>query len=247
MRGCRRQVVNAVILAAGKGTRLKEITKTVPKPLLEVRGQPILAHHLELCAAAQIQNVFINTHYLSEQIRKFAGDGSRFGLKITYSYERELLGTAGALNNFRENLVGEDILVLYGDNYVDLDLRALQKSHRDKNAFVTIGVHIRADVSQSGMVEVDAHNRVKRFVEKPAASDRTSNLVSAGIYVLDPRALDYIPPGKSDFGYDIIPKLVADGRELFAFKIENELIAIDTPELYAAVTQKLHTDPPEVC
>lgn len=247
MRGCRRQVVNAVILAAGKGTRLKEITKTVPKPLLEVRGQPILAHHLALCAAAQIQNVFINTHYLSEQIRKFAGNGSRFGVKITYSYEQELLGTAGALNNFRENLAGEDILVLYGDNYVDLDLRALQKSHRDKNAFVTVGVHIRADVSQSGMVEVDAHNRVKRFVEKPAASERTSNLVSAGIYVLDPRALDYIPPGKSDFGYDIIPKLVADGRELFAFKIENELIAIDTPELYAAVTQKLHTDPPEVC
>jgi NDP-sugar pyrophosphorylase family protein len=97
------------------------------------------------------------------------------------------------------------------------------------------------------MVEVDAHNRVKRFVEKPAASDRTSNLVSAGIYLLDPRALDYIPPGKSDFGYDIIPKLIADGRELFAFKIENELIAIDTPELYAAVIQKLHTDSPEVC
>jgi mannose-1-phosphate guanylyltransferase len=130
---------------------------------------------------------------------------------------------------------------------VDLDLRALQKSHRDKNAFVTIGCHVRADVSQSGMLEVDAHNRVKRFVEKPAAPDRTSNLVSAGVYVLDPRALDYIPPGKSDFGYDIIPKLVADGRELFAFKIENELIAIDTPELYAAVTQTLHTDPPEVC
>ena len=239
--------MNAVILAAGTGGRLGEITKTVPKPLLEVRGQPILAHNLELCAAAQIQNVFINTHYLSEQIRNFAGDGSRFGLKITYSYEQELLGTAGALNNFRENLVGEDILVLYGDNYADLDLRALQKSHRDKNAFVTIGVHILADVSRSGMVEVDAHNRVKRFVEKPAASDRTSNFVSSGIYVLDPRALDYIPPGKSDFGYDIIPKLVADGRELFAFKIENELIAIDTPELYAAVTQKLHTDPPELC
>ncbi len=235
--------MNAVILAAGKGTRLKEITKTVPKPLLEVRGRPILAHHLELFAAAQIQNVFINTHYLSAEIRKFAGDGSRFGLKITYSYGPELLGTSGGLNNFRENLVGEEILVLYGDNYVDLDLQALRKSHRDKNAFATIAVHIRADVSQSGMVELDSHDRLKRFVEKPLASDQTSNLVSLGIYVLDPRALDYIPPGKSDFGYDIIPKLIADGRELFALKIENELIAVDTPELYAAVTQKLYTDP----
>jgi mannose-1-phosphate guanylyltransferase len=94
---------------------------------------------------------------------------------------------------------------------------------------------------------VDAHNRVNRFVEKPAASDRTSNLVSAGIYVLDPRALDYIPPGKSDFGYDIIPKLIAEDQALFAYKIENELIAIDTPELYAAVTQKLHNARPGMC
>src|SRR5438105_5011317 len=118
------KVVNAVILAAGKGTRLKDITKNTPKPLLQVRGEPILEHWLKLCAAAKIKNVFINTHYLSDQIREFAGDGSRFNLRITYSYEAELLGTAGALNNFRPQLAGADILVLYGDNYVDLDLLA---------------------------------------------------------------------------------------------------------------------------
>jgi NDP-sugar pyrophosphorylase family protein len=239
--------MNAVILAAGKGTRLKEITKDIPKPLLQVRGETILGHQLKLCAAAKIKNVFIPTHYLSEQIRAFAGDGSQFGLNITYSYEPELLGTAGALNNFREQLAGEDVLVLYGDNYFDLDLRALQKFHRAKNAFVTVGVHTRDDVSQSGMVEIDADNRVKRFIEKPAPPQRTSNLVSAGIYVLSSAALACIPAGYSDFGYDIIPKLIAEDQALFAFKIENELIAIDTPELYAAVTQKLHTDPPEVC
>ena len=239
--------MNAVILAAGEGTRLKDVTKKVPKPLLKVHGKTILGHQLELCVAAKIKNVFINTHHLSEQIREFAGDGSRFGLTVTYSYEPELLGTAGALNNFRDRLVGDDVLVLYGDNYFDFDLRTLQAFHNEKNAFVTVAVDHRDDVSQSGMIELDVDKTVKRFVEKPALKDRTSNLVSAGIYVLDPGVLNQIRPGKSDFGYDIIPKLIADDRLLFGYELENELIAIDTPELYAAVTEKLHTDRHKMC
>lgn len=239
--------MNAVILAAGKGTRLKEITRNIPKPLLQVRGQPILEHWLKLCAAAKIESVFINTHYLSDRIREFAGDGGRFNLKITYSYEPELLGTAGALNNFRTQLAGADILVLYGDNYVDLDLRALKQFHQEKKAFVTAAVHRREDVSQSGMIELNADKRIKRFVEKPAPTERTSNLVSAGIYVLDPRVLNHIPPGYSDFGYDIIPKLVAEKEPLFGYELKNELIAIDTPELYALGTQKSHPDRHEMC
>lgn len=230
--------MNAVILAAGEGTRLKELTQKIPKPLLPVRGKPILGHQLELCAAAKIKNVFINTHHLSDQIREFAGDGSRFGLTIAYSYEPELLGTAGALNNFRDQLADDDILVLYGDNYVDLDLRTLQKFHEEKRSLVTVAVHHRDDVSQSGMIELDASNRVTRFIEKPAAEARMSNLVSAGIYVLDPKVLACIPPGKSDFGYDIIPKLLAEKHAVFGYKMEKELIAIDTPELYAAAKAK---------
>jgi NDP-sugar pyrophosphorylase family protein len=239
--------VNAVILAAGKGTRLKEITKAVPKPLLQIRGEAILAHQLKLCAAAGIKNVFINTHYLAEQIRAFAGDGNRFGVDITYSYEPELLGTAGALGNFRTQLASDDILVLYGDNYVDLDLSALQKFHETKHAFATAAVHRREDVSQSGMIELDADGRVKRFVEKPAAHERTSSLVSAGIYCFDDGILDYIPAGSSDFGYDIIPKLIAEGKPVFGYEVKNKLIAIDTPELYAAVAEKLHPDRDKMC
>jgi mannose-1-phosphate guanylyltransferase len=234
--------VKAVILAAGKGTRLKGITERIPKPLLKVRGESILEHQLRLCAAAKIENVFINTHHLSEKIREFAGDGSRFSLKVAYSYEPELLGTAGALNNFRENLAGDDILVLYGDNYFDLDLQSLQRFHQEKHALVTAAVHHRDDVSQSGMIELDSDKRVKRFVEKPPVNERTSNLVSAGVYLLDPRVLNYIPPGYSDFGYDIIPRLIAENKPVFGYQLTSQLIAIDTPELYAAVTQKLHTD-----
>jgi NDP-sugar pyrophosphorylase family protein len=234
--------VKTVILAAGKGTRLKGITETIPKPLLKVRGEPILEHQLKLCAAAKIENVFINTHHLSEKIREFAGDGSRFGLKITYSFEPELLGTAGALNNFHEHLGKDEVLVLYGDNYFDLNLNELHKFHREKGAFVTAAVHRRDDVSQSGMIELEADQRVRRFVEKPAAKERTSNLVSAGIYLLDPQVLNYIPSGYSDFGYDIIPRLIAENKPLFGYLLESELVAIDTAELYAAATQKLHTD-----
>ena len=239
--------MNAVILAAGQGTRLKDVTKNIPKPLLKVRGKTILGQQLELCAAAKIKNVFVNTHHLSEQIREFAGDGSQFDLRITYSYEPELLGTSGALNNFRDQLAGDDVLVLYGDNYFDVDLARLQTFHKDKNAFATIAVHHRDDVSQSGMIELDAAKRVTRFVEKPAAKDRTSNLVSAGIYVFDPGILEYIRPGKSDFGYDIIPRLIAENKSVFGYELKTDLIAIDTPELYAAVTEKLPTDRHEMC
>lgn len=223
----------AVILAAGVGSRLGDITREVPKPLIEVGGRPILDAHLSACAAAGVNEVFVNTHHLAEKIRDFAGDGSRYGLAITYSYEEDLLGTAGALNNFRARLEDSSFAVIYGDNRVDYDLGAMFERHEKSGAAMTIAVHSREDVSMSGMVVLDEGGTIRRFVEKPPPEDRVSNLVNAGLYVCAPGVLKVVPAGFSDFGKDIIPALIAQGATLVACELEHELLPIDTPELLA--------------
>jgi len=221
----------ALILAAGVGSRLGGITRELPKPLIEVGGRAVLDVHLSACAAAGVHEVCINTHHLADKIRAFAGDGSRYGLAITYSYEEELLGTSGALNNFRVGLAGSDFAVIYGDNLVAYDLAGMFERHEKSGAFMTIAVHHREDVSMSGMVVLDERGMIRRFIEKPPPEDRVSNLVNAGIYICSPDVLSEVPSGFSDFGRDIIPALIARGAPISAFVLETELLAIDTPEL----------------
>ncbi len=221
----------AVILAAGVGSRLGGITRDLPKPLIEVGGRAILDRHLAACAAADVREVFINTHHLADKVRAFAGDGGRYGLSIQYSYEEDLLGTAGALNNFRSVLAGSPFAVIYGDNLVDCDFGDLFSRHAAAEACMTIAVHYRDDVSMSGMVVLDGGGLIRRFVEKPPPEDRVSNLVNAGLYICDPEILESVPDGFSDFGRDIIPALLREGKPLASFVLESELLAIDTPEL----------------
>ena len=221
----------AVILAAGVGSRLGDITREVPKPLIEVGGRVVLDRHLAACAAAGVREVFINTHHLAEKIRGFAGDGSRYGLAVSYSYESELLGTSGALNNFRDNLKDSPFAIIYGDNLIEYDLAGLFQRQEESAACMTIAVHFREDVSMSGMVVLDENGFITRFVEKPPPEDRGSNLVNAGIYICSPRVLSFVPEGFSDFGKNIIPSLIAAGEPLASHLLEKELLAIDTPEL----------------
>jgi mannose-1-phosphate guanylyltransferase len=223
--------MNALILAAGRGSRLGDITRDIPKPLLEVGGQPILQRHLEMCLQAGVTDVCINTHYLAEAIRSFVGDGSRFGLRVHFSYETELLGTAGALQNFREPLGSAPFLVIYGDNVLSLDVADFARFHREKNALMTIALHHREDVSTSGMVVVDARQRITDFIEKPARELQVSHLVNAGIYLCEPSIFDWIPPGAPDFGKDIIPALLRAEQLVFGYTLDTEVIAVDTPEL----------------
>ena len=225
--------MNAIILAAGTGSRLGEITRETPKPLLEVGSKPILQRHLEMCAAAGVENVCINTHYLPDAIRKFVGDGSRFGVTAHFSYEPELLGTAGALVNFREQLRTAPFLVIYGDNVLTIDVADLTRFHRTKEALMSIALHYRDDVSTSGMVVLDANQRITQFIEKPARELQVSHLVNAGIYLCEPEILDRIPSGSPDFGKDIVPTLLTNDQRVFGYTLDSDVIAVDTPELLA--------------
>ena len=224
--------MKAVILAAGEGERLGEVTKKVPKPMIRMEGKPILEHNVELCRAHGVTELFINLHHLPETITSYFGDGSRWGVSITYAYEPALLGTAGAVRNFAATLAGSRFFVLYGDNRSDCDLATLLRTHQERSAEMSIAVFEAKAVGAGGVVEAEPDGRITRFVEQRVREGGGPGLVNAGVYVLESTALDAIGPGFSDFGHDVIPSMIRTGRRVFAVVMEHEVRAVDTPALY---------------
>ena len=226
--------MKAMILAAGEGTRLRPLTDTCPKPMLPIHGKPLLAHTLVWLRRYGVDEVAINLHHLPQAITDHFGDGSDFGVAITYSYEPELLGTAGAVKRLGDYFDGT-FFVVYGDVLTDLDLMAMYGCHRARRSVATLALHRVADPSGKGVVAVDDEYNIQRFVEKPAPGEVFSDLVNSGVYVLEPVVLDYIPEGKaSDFGRDVFPKMLADGARLGGCLLAEgtRLVDIGTMEAY---------------
>ncbi|CUS76667.1 Nucleotidyl transferase [Candidatus Kryptonium thompsonii] len=232
--------MRAILLAAGKGERLRDITKSIPKPMLKIKGKPILEHNIEWLKSHGITKIYINLHHLPDVITDYFEDGEKFGVSIKYSYEPQLLGTAGAVrkilvNNWEEVEKGdfEPLVVIYGDNLVNFNLKEILDFHKRKGGVATIVVYEKEDVSQSGIVLLDKNDRVLKFIEKPRPEERLSHLVNAGIYILETKVIiNYIPADRySDFGKDIFPSMLKKGAKIFAIKMKGELIAVDTPEL----------------
>lgn len=224
--------MKAVILAAGKGSRLQLRTTTTPKPMLDFHGKPILEYNINLCRAHGITELFINTHHLANVITDYFGDGKKFGLSIIYSFEPELLGTAGALNNFKHHLSNKPFFVLYGDNISQFNLTEFQNHHLAAKALATIACHYREDVSASGVVECDPSGRIVKFLEKPAPGLTSSHWVNAGIYCLSPNVFNFIPNGFSDFGKDIFPQLLANNQSIHAICEHEKVLAFDTEAMF---------------
>ncbi len=227
--------MKAVLLAAGEGTRLGKLIEDAPKVMLPVNGVPVLEHTIRRLEKQGFRDFFINLHHLPDAIREYFADGKRLGVRIAYSYEPEILGTAGAVGKLLPQLGGEPFLVVYGDNLTDCDFRGLVWFHRERKAAVTIGVHWREDVTSSGVVVFDEKSgRIEKLVEKPSAKEAKSlgHWVSAGVFAVENEIGELIPPGFSDFGHDIFPALLRRGTPLYAYKVEN-VIWIDTPEAYA--------------
>ena len=231
--------MNAVILAAGKGSRLGSLTEAIPKPLIEFNGKTLLQHNIDLCRQHGIGQLFINTHHLAEKITGAFGDGSALGVHITYSYEPELLGTSGALRNFRQYLKDSPFFVLYGDNFSQYDLGLLQDMFGRHGCMGVVAFHDRDDVSLSGVAEFDEDQRIVRFIEKPKQGETLSHWVNAGIYLLHPRIFDYIPAGFSDFARDVFPPLLARNVPLYGICQKAEVRAFDTPEMYKRSLRRL--------
>ena len=226
--------MKAFILAAGLGTRLRSLGLDVPKVMVPIGGKPLLEHHLELFKRQGIREFIVNLHFLPEKITSYFGDGSRFGVSITYSHEPELLGTAGAVKKMESELRGESFIVFYGDNLVRVDFAPLLEFHRIRQAQATVALFASPEPWTGGVVETDSNGRVLRFVEKPDRKQVSTNLISAGIFVLEPQVLDVIPAGQFyDFGRDVFPKLLAESRPVYAMAPKAYIQDVGTPERLA--------------
>jgi NDP-sugar pyrophosphorylase family protein len=209
----------AMLLAAGKGTRLRPLTETVAKCMVEVAGKPVLEHNIEWLRRYGVTELVINLHYLPQEVINYFGDGSRFGVRITYSYEEELLGTAGAVKKV-EAFFDSPFFVWYADNLSTCRLDRLWEFHQAKGGKVTLALHHRDDPTQSGIVGLDSSEGITRFLEKPQAEELFSHWVNAGIFVLDPSVLALIPSGVAfDFGRDVFPKLLERGVKLYGYRM----------------------------
>lgn len=227
------RIHKALVLAAGQGTRLGHLTDAIPKPMLRVRGKPVLERHVEQLAAAGVEEIWINLHHQPEVIAAYFEDGSRWGARIRYSREETLLGTAGAVKRLAKDLAGGDFFVVYGDNLAACDYGALAAGHQP-GTLLTVALFHRDEAGASGIAELSQDGRILRFVEKPPPDGRVGHWINAGIYVVSPDLLPLLPDGASDFGRDAIPALLAAGREVRGFVLPQPVEGIDTPELLAA-------------
>ena len=227
--------MRALVLAAGVGSRLRHYTADRPKPLIEICGEPVLGYNLAMLAAAGFDDVTINLHYQADAVRVYAGDGSRWGVRVTYSEEPELRGTAGALVPLARAFAGAAFAIVFGDNLGELDLVDMLARHLERGVLATIAVWERADVTQSGVAEIDASDRIVRFVEKPAPGQTASHWVNAGIVIAEPALLDVIPRERpSDLGRDVFPALVHRSPGLGAYRMTGGHWWFDRVEDYEA-------------
>jgi D,D-heptose 1,7-bisphosphate phosphatase len=233
----------AFILAGGKGTRLKEITpENIPKPMVKIAGKPILQYQIEYLAKNNVKKVVASVGYGAGAIKKYFGDGNKFGLSITYSEEPQPLGTAGAFKH-AEPLFGEakDILILYGDIIFDIDFKRLINFHNSHSGLGTLLVHPNDHPDDSDLLEVDDASKILKFIPKPhPAGQMYQNLVNAGIYVLKPEIARFIKKGqKLDFGQDVFPALVGKGKDLYAYRSSEYVKDAGSPERYREVEKDI--------
>lgn len=219
----------AVLLVGGKGTRLKPLTDRIPKALLEVQGKAVTEHIFDLLKKYGIREVILCVGYLKGKIKEYFGDGSRFGVNITYIEEDEPLGTAGPLRLSKKYLK-ESFIVSNGDELKNINIPRMFRLHRRKNALGTLALTTIDDPSHYGVARLDG-SRIVEFVEKPKKEEAPSNLINAGFYILEPDVIDMIPEGFSMLEKDIFPKLAKMGR-LRGFPFAGQWFDIGTVERY---------------
>jgi mannose-1-phosphate guanylyltransferase len=209
-----------MLLGAGLGTRLRPITSEIPKPLVPILGQPVMGHILRLLERHGFHDVVSNVHYFPEKIRECFGDGSDYGVRLSYSHEEELLGTAGGVRNVRDFLGDETFLIISGDALTDIDLGALWARHKEAGGIGTLALKAVDDPSQLGVVILADDGRIQGFQEKPDPAEALSNLGSCGIYVFEPEIFDHFPDQDFvDWAQDVFPKLLERDIPVYGHEI----------------------------
>ncbi len=242
--------MKAMILAAGKGTRVRPITYTIPKPLIPILEKPVMEFLLELLRQHGFDQIMVNVSHLANEIENYFRDGQRFGVQIAYSFEGrivdgvlvgEAIGSAGGMRRIQDfsPFFDDTFVVLCGDALIDLDLTAAVKWHKAKGSIATVIMKSvpREEVSSYGIVVTDESGRVKAFQEKPAVEEALSTNISTGIYIFEPEVLDYIPSGQQyDIGSELFPKLVEMNAPFYGLVMDFEWVDIGkVPDYWQAI------------
>ncbi len=249
--------MKAMILAAGKGTRVQPITHVIPKPMIPILQKPVMEFLLELLKEHGFKEIMVNVSHLAEEIENYFRDGQRFGVEIAYSFEGRIedgelvgdaLGSAGGLKKIQDfqEFFDDTFVVLCGDALIDVDLSQAVRWHKERGAMATLITKSvpKDQVSSYGVVVTDEEGRVKAFQEKPSIDSALSNNINTGIYLFEPEIFKYIPSNKPfDIGSNLFPKLVQVGAPFFALSMEFEWIDIGkVPDYWKAIRSVLLGD-----
>lgn len=225
--------MKAMILAAGKGTRVRPLTYDLPKPMIPLLGKPVMAYLVEHLAKHGVTEIMVNVSYLHDKIEEYFGEGHQFGVQIGYSFEGytndqgevvpQPIGSAGGMKKIQEfgGFFDETTIVLCGDALIDLDLKSALFEHRRKGALASVITReVPWDkVSSYGVVVTDKDGRITQFQEKPSKEQALSNFISTGIYIFEPEVIDLIPSGQSfDIGSQLFPLMAERGLPFYAQK-----------------------------
>jgi len=228
------QKMKAVILAGGKGTRMRPLTYTRVKAMIPFLNKPVLEHIVTKLASQGFEEIILTTNYKTEQIADCFGDGKKFGCKFTIATEKDALGTAGSVKNAM-GCLDETFAVIQGDNISEIDIGALYHKHKKMGGLATISLMEVEDVSHFGIAEMKG-DEIVRFKEKPKPEETFSNLANAGIYILEPEALDMIPLAFYDFSRNLFPKMLEEKKKICGAVSHNFWKDVGRPEDYLTAT-----------
>jgi mannose-1-phosphate guanylyltransferase len=246
-------MAKGMILAAGQGTRVRPLTRDLPKPMVPILGKPVMEYLIEHLARHGVTEIMVNVAYHHHKIEEYFGDGSRWGVEIGYAYEgvREYgdilprpKGSAGGMRSIQDQsgFFDETTIVLCGDALIDLDITAALAEHQSKAAIasvVAMDVPL-ADVQSYGIVVATKEGRIESFQEKPQPQDAKSTLASTGIYIFEPEVLDLVPQGQTyDIGSQLFPQLVAHHKAFFVQNRPFHWIDIGRVSDYWSVLQRV--------
>jgi len=227
--------MKGLILAGGKGTRLRPLTLNTPKPIVPVANQPFLLYQIDLLRSAGIDDVILSLSYQPRKIEDLLKDGADYGVLIRYAVEGSPLGTGGAFKN-AEAWIDSSTVVFNGDVLTGLDLSAAIAQHKQTGAAATLVLTPVDNPSAYGLVETETDGRVRRFIEKPGPNEITCRTINAGVYVLEPSVLKYMPKGEPySFERGLFPTLLENKELVMAYVLDKYWIDIGSPVKYLEV------------
>jgi len=230
-------IQKALIVAGGKGIKMRPFTYELPKAMLPIKGKPILEHIIEMLEARDIREIYIAIGYLGDKIKAHFDDGKKFGVKINYIKEDEDLGTGGALKNALPKIGSGPFIMMWGDVLVDINLRDFIYFHLENEPLMSIALTSVADPTEYGAVKLDRDTMVE-YIEKPRKSATVSHLVSAGVHIVDPKVKKYFPKIKKfNLERGVIPRLIKD-KKIKGYVFGGQWFDVGTPEIYELAVKR---------